>query len=55
MTVVRSIGNNHSHLGTWCWSQSGRTGKVSAQYLLAARMLSEDSMFLLSIPDYGNF
>lgn len=29
VTVVRSIGNNHSHLGTWCWSQSGRTGKVS--------------------------
>lgn len=28
MTVVRSIGNNHSHLGTWCWSQSGRTGKA---------------------------
>ncbi|BBG95039.1 G-protein-coupled receptor 1 [Prunus dulcis] len=30
MTVVRSIGNNHSHLGTWCWSQSGRTGKSSS-------------------------
>ncbi|CAN6682479.1 unnamed protein product [Malus baccata var. baccata] len=28
VTVVRSIGNNHSHLGTWCWSQSGRTGKA---------------------------
>ncbi|XP_068329741.1 G-protein coupled receptor 1-like isoform X2 [Pyrus communis] len=28
VTVVRSIGNNHSHLGTWCWSQSGRAGKA---------------------------
>ncbi|CAN6582998.1 unnamed protein product [Malus baccata var. baccata] len=28
VTVVRSIGNNHSHLGTWCWSQSGRSGKA---------------------------
>lgn len=28
LTVVRSIGNSHGHLGTWCWAQSGRTGKV---------------------------
>ena len=28
VTVVRSIGNNHSHLGTWCWAQTGFTGKV---------------------------
>ncbi|CAN6682478.1 unnamed protein product [Malus baccata var. baccata] len=28
VTLVCSIGNNHSHLGTWCWSQSGRTGKA---------------------------
>ena len=29
LTVIRSIGNNHGHLGTWCWAQSSRTGKVS--------------------------
>lgn len=28
LTVIRSIGNKHGHLGTWCWGQSGRTGKV---------------------------
>ncbi|XP_022865598.1 G-protein coupled receptor 1-like [Olea europaea var. sylvestris] len=31
MTVIRSIGNDHGHirrLGTWCWAQSGRTGKA---------------------------
>lgn len=28
LTVIRSIGNNHGHLGTWCWAQSSRTGKV---------------------------
>ncbi|CAI9755758.1 unnamed protein product [Fraxinus pennsylvanica] len=31
VTVIRSIGNDHGHirrLGTWCWAQSGRTGKV---------------------------
>ncbi|QCD99270.1 G protein-coupled receptor [Vigna unguiculata] len=30
MTVMRSIGNNdHRHLGAWCWTQTGRTGKAS--------------------------
>ncbi|PSS01354.1 G-protein coupled receptor like [Actinidia chinensis var. chinensis] len=31
MTVMRSIGNEHGHLGglgAWCWAQTGRTGKV---------------------------
>ncbi|KAL6968859.1 glycolytic proteins transcriptional activator gcr1 [Sarracenia purpurea var. burkii] len=31
MTVIRSIGNDHGHLGglgAWCWAQTGRTGKV---------------------------
>ncbi|KAL6212217.1 hypothetical protein ACLB2K_017438 [Fragaria x ananassa] len=28
VTVVRSIGNNHSHIGTWCWAQTGFTGKA---------------------------
>lgn len=28
LTVIRSIGNNHGHVGTWCWAQSSRTGKV---------------------------
>lgn len=28
MTVVRSFGNDHRHLGVWCWTQTGRTGKA---------------------------
>uniref|UniRef100_A0A5B7A9I0 G-protein coupled receptors family 2 profile 2 domain-containing protein n=1 Tax=Davidia involucrata TaxID=16924 RepID=A0A5B7A9I0_DAVIN len=31
MTVIRSIGNDHGHLGglgAWCWTQTGPTGKV---------------------------
>ncbi|GAB4854005.1 glycolytic proteins transcriptional activator gcr1, variant 2 [Ancistrocladus abbreviatus] len=28
MTVIRSIGNHHGHLGAWCWTQTGRAGKV---------------------------
>ncbi|KAI5669593.1 hypothetical protein M9H77_19446 [Catharanthus roseus] len=31
MTVIRSIGNENQHihrLGTWCWAQTGRTGKA---------------------------
>ncbi|XP_060673413.1 G-protein coupled receptor 1 [Ziziphus jujuba] len=29
MTVLRSIGNNHhGHLTSWCWAQTGRTGKA---------------------------
>ncbi|KAK3436081.1 hypothetical protein EUGRSUZ_C00739 [Eucalyptus grandis] len=28
MTIIRSIGNDHRHLGAWCWSQTGRTGKA---------------------------
>lgn len=31
MTVMRSIGNDHGHigpLGGWCWTQTGRTGKA---------------------------
>ena len=29
MTVIRSFGNNHGHLGTSCYTQTGRTGKAS--------------------------
>lgn len=32
MTVIRSIGNDHRHitrLGTLCWAQTGRAGKVN--------------------------
>ncbi|KAH9766590.1 G-protein coupled receptor 1 [Citrus sinensis] len=29
VTVVRSFGNDHRHLGVWCWTQTGRTGKAS--------------------------
>ncbi|KAM7279141.1 hypothetical protein ACFE04_006275 [Oxalis oulophora] len=28
MTVMRSISNNHSHLGALCYTQTGRTGKA---------------------------
>lgn len=34
MTVIRSIGNDHGHLGhiarvgAWCWTETGRTGKL---------------------------
>ncbi|XP_061374942.1 G-protein coupled receptor 1-like isoform X2 [Gastrolobium bilobum] len=28
MTVMRSFGNDHRHFGTWCWTQTGRTGKA---------------------------
>lgn len=28
MTVIRSFGNNHGHLGTSCYTQTGRTGKA---------------------------
>ncbi|CAH1432528.1 unnamed protein product [Lactuca virosa] len=34
MTVVRSIGNEHGHVGNigrvaaWCWTETGRTGKA---------------------------
>ncbi|XP_037494852.1 G-protein coupled receptor 1 isoform X4 [Jatropha curcas] len=28
MTVIRSIGNNHGHLGAWCWTETGRTRKA---------------------------
>ncbi|XP_039020686.1 G-protein coupled receptor 1-like [Hibiscus syriacus] len=28
MTVIRSIGNDHTHFGAWCWGQTGRTGKA---------------------------
>ncbi|XWS14307.1 hypothetical protein CRYUN_Cryun36dG0111000 [Craigia yunnanensis] len=28
MTAIRSIGNDHTHLGAWCWAQSDRTGKA---------------------------
>ena len=33
MTVIRSFGNNHGHLGAWCWTQTGRTGKASLSSL----------------------
>ncbi|XP_021640233.1 G-protein coupled receptor 1 isoform X4 [Hevea brasiliensis] len=29
MTVIRSIGNNHGHLGAWCWTEIGRTRKMA--------------------------
>ncbi|KAJ9548307.1 hypothetical protein OSB04_020850 [Centaurea solstitialis] len=35
MTVLRSIGNEHGHVGhigrvaAWCWTETGRTGKAS--------------------------
>ncbi|KAM3711197.1 hypothetical protein ACB098_01G091200 [Castanea mollissima] len=28
MTVIRSFGNNHGHLGASCYTQTGRTGKA---------------------------
>ncbi|XP_026431122.1 G-protein coupled receptor 1-like [Papaver somniferum] len=28
LTVIRSIGNDPSHLGVWCWTQTGFAGKV---------------------------
>lgn len=28
MTIMRSIGNHHSHIRVWCWSQAGLAGKV---------------------------
>ncbi|PIA27646.1 hypothetical protein AQUCO_07600066v1 [Aquilegia coerulea] len=28
VTVIRSIGNDPGRLGVWCWSETGRTGKV---------------------------
>ncbi|XP_055822064.1 G-protein coupled receptor 1-like [Solanum dulcamara] len=37
MTVIRSIANNHEHLsrlGTWCWAQTGHTGKATDESLL---------------------
>uniref|UniRef100_A0A0R0GBQ3 G-protein coupled receptors family 2 profile 2 domain-containing protein n=1 Tax=Glycine max TaxID=3847 RepID=A0A0R0GBQ3_SOYBN len=29
MTVMRSFGNDHKHFGAWCWTQTGRTGKMA--------------------------
>lgn len=37
MTVMRSIGNEHAHigrLGAWCWTETGRTGKASIGFSL---------------------
>ncbi|XP_076956195.1 G-protein coupled receptor 1-like [Bidens hawaiensis] len=37
MTVLRSIGNEHGHVGNigrvaaWCWTETGRTGKLHEQ------------------------
>ncbi|MQM09411.1 hypothetical protein Taro_042282 [Colocasia esculenta] len=28
MTVIRSIGNDYGHLGSWCWTETARTGKA---------------------------
>lgn len=28
MTVIRSIGNDFGHLGTWCWGEAARSGKL---------------------------
>ncbi|KAI7746660.1 hypothetical protein M8C21_030240 [Ambrosia artemisiifolia] len=46
MTVLRSIGNEHGHVGhigrvaAWCWTETGRTGKASCPllYLLCTSM-----------------
>ncbi|XP_021640231.1 G-protein coupled receptor 1 isoform X3 [Hevea brasiliensis] len=38
MTVIRSIGNNHGHLGAWCWTEIGRTRKVIRMLNNATRM-----------------
>lgn len=37
MTVVRSFGNDHRHLGVWCWTQTGRTGKASTYAVSGCR------------------
>ncbi|KAL5728582.1 glycolytic proteins transcriptional activator gcr1 [Ranunculus cassubicifolius] len=29
VTVIRSIGNDSGHLGVWCWTETGRAGKVA--------------------------
>lgn len=39
MTVIRSIGNDHGHLGVWCWEQRGQTGKASTEGILLAGVL----------------
>lgn len=39
MTVIRSIGNDHGHLGVWCWAQRGQTGKASTEEILLAGVL----------------
>ncbi|GMH08009.1 hypothetical protein Nepgr_009849 [Nepenthes gracilis] len=28
MTVIHSIGNHRGHFGAWCWTETGRAGKV---------------------------
>ncbi|KAK1302116.1 G-protein coupled receptor 1 [Acorus calamus] len=28
VTVMRSIGNDFGHFGSWCWTETARTGKV---------------------------
>lgn len=45
MTVIRSFGNDHSHIHAWCLADSGRTGKASYQcfetkVLMASPLLS---------------
>lgn len=34
VTVIRSFGNNHSHLGMWCWTQTGLKGKARTVFFL---------------------
>ena len=48
LTVIRSIGNNHGHLGTWCWAQSSRTGKVGNFESFPSSMI----VFLVIITGY---
>ena len=36
MTVLRSIGNGHGHLGVWCWTQRGQTWKASTEDVFVA-------------------
>ncbi|KAK6912883.1 hypothetical protein RJ641_022484 [Dillenia turbinata] len=32
MTIIRSIGNDPGHMGAWCWTETGRTGKACTFY-----------------------
>ncbi|KAJ8423865.1 hypothetical protein Cgig2_033789 [Carnegiea gigantea] len=38
MTIMRSIGNHHSHIRVWCWSQAGLAGKAIAISILVVQV-----------------